>query len=218
MNNIMIKIFRSSLLSSIGLAILGALLIYQSEITIVSISYIIGALLVAIGALSLLKFIKNINNNQKNELDVVYGVVTIILGIIVIGNPQAIASIIPFVIGIIIIINSTVKLQYSLELKKNKNNLWKSTITLSLVTFFCGMLLIFNPFKGAVVITKLIGILILIYAILDIISTITIKKTVKKIHNAIEEHIVEADIIEETKDNEHNNKSKQKNKKEDNHD
>lgn len=68
---------------------------------------------------------------------------------------------------------------------------------LAFITTICGLILILNPFKGAEFITKIVGILILIYSILDIISTITIKNTVNKIHNAIEENIVDAQIIEE---------------------
>lgn len=197
MGNFISKIFKSSILGSIGLIVLGMLLVFQSEATIISISYIIGGILVAIGALAILRFIKNTKEKGKRDLDIVYGIVTIILGIIVIRSPHAIASIIPFIIGFIIIINSATKLQYSFELKKNNNDLWKSTMILAFITTICGLILILNPFKGAEFITKIVGILILIYSILDIVSTITIKNTVNKIHNAIEENIVDAQIIEE---------------------
>lgn len=202
MQSFISKFFKSSLVSSIGLAILGGFLIFQSEFTIVTLSYIIGGILIAIGTLAIIKFANNLKKNVKTELDIVYGTVTIILGIIVITNPKAIASIIPFVIGIIIIINSATKIQYSLELKKANNTLWKATLTMSLFTLLCGVLLIFNPFKGAEFITKIIGILVLIYAILDIVSTVTIKKTVDKIHTAIEEkNIPEATVVEEKTEN-----------------
>ena len=197
MGNFISKIFKSSILGSIGLIVLGTLLVFQSEATIISISYIIGGILVAIGALAILRFIRNSKEKVKRDLDIVYGIVTIILGIIVIRSPHAIASIIPFIIGFIIIIKSATKLQYSFELKKNNNDLWKSTMILAFITTICGLILILNPFKGAEFITKIVGILILIYSILDIISTITIKNTVNKIHNAIEENIVDAQIIEE---------------------
>ena len=121
MGNFISKIFKSSILGSIGLIVLGMLLVFQSEATIISISYIIGGILVAIGALAILRFIKNAKEKGKRDLDIVYGIVTIILGIIVIRSPHAIASIIPFIIGFIIIINSATKLQYSFELKKNNN-------------------------------------------------------------------------------------------------
>ena len=197
MTGLFSKIFKSSILSSMALALLGGLLFFQSEATIISVSYIIGGILIAIGVLTIMKYINAYRKSSKNELDIIYGTVTVILGIIVIGNPKAIASIIPFVIGILIILSSATKLQYSLELKKSNNDLWLSTMILSIITTLVGIVLIFNPFQGAEFITKLVGMLIFTYAILDIISTITIKRTVKKIHNAIEENITEAEIIEE---------------------
>ncbi|MBQ6498160.1 MAG: DUF308 domain-containing protein [Bacilli bacterium] len=196
MNDLMSKFFRSSIIGSLGLAILGILLIFYSEITIVSISYVIGAILIAIGVLAALRYVKTYNNINKNEMDVVYGIVCIILGIIVITNPEAIASIIPIVVAVVIIVSSATKLQYGLELKKSDNDLWKSTIIISIISLLCGVLLIFNPFKGAVMVTRIVGILILIYALLDISSTISIKRSVKKIQSEIEE-IVEAEVIED---------------------
>ena len=67
---------------------------------------------------------------------------------------------------------------------------------LSLISTLCGVLLIFNPFKGAAFLTRLIGFLILLYAILDIISTMAIKNTVKKIKTAINDGIEDAKILE----------------------
>lgn len=211
MKNIINKIFKSSILGALSLVVLGILLIFESEATIVTISYVIGGILVAIGVLALLKFYKEVKDNDDTGMDLVYGIISVILGIVVISNPKAIASIIPIVMGLIIILNSGTKLQYSIELKRNNNNLWKSTMILSLISTICGVLLIFNPFKGAAFLTKLIGFLILLYAVLDIVSTITIKSTVKKIKTAISDGIEEAKIIEvkeKTKENKKENSKK----------
>lgn len=213
MNKFMEKIFKSSLFNSIALIILGLLLTFQSEVTIVSISYVIAAVIIMVGVVAGLRYIKNFKEDTRSELDVIYSVVCIVLGIVVIKNPQAIASIIPFVIGIVIIINSATKLQYSMELKENQNNLWKSTMILALITTVCGIILIFNPFSGAILITRIVGILILIYSVLDIISTISIRSTVKQLHEAVEETITDAEIIDD-KTNKKRKKSTKKNKKE----
>lgn len=197
METLMKKFFRSSLISSITLLIIGILLILQSEITIITISYIIGALLIALGAIAIIKFIKNINNIAREDLDIVYGTVTIILGVIVIYNPEAIASIIPIIIGIGIVISSATKLQYAIELKDNLNGQWKTTLIFSIVSAICGVVLICNPFKGAVIIMQIIGGVIVAYSILDIISTITIKKNVSAIHQAIDGTINDAEVVNE---------------------
>ena len=214
METLMKKFFRSSLISSIILMIIGVLLILQSEITIITISYIIGTLLIAMGAIAIIKFIKNINNVAREELDIFYGVVTIILGVIVVYNPEAIASIIPIIIGIGIIISSATKLQYALELRESLNNQWKTTVVISIISAICGVILICNPFKGAVVIMQIIGGFIVAYSILDIISTITIKKNVAAIHNAIDGTINDAEVVgEENMETNQNDESPKTDKK-----
>ena len=79
MEKLMKKFFRSSLITSLFLIALGLLLIFQSDAVIYSISYIIGGTLIAIGVLAIIKFIQNTNNEQKAELDIVYGIVSVIL-------------------------------------------------------------------------------------------------------------------------------------------
>lgn len=212
MDKIMTKFFKSSIISSVVLMILGILLMLQSEATIITISYVIGTLLIALGTLAIIKFIRNTSSEIRNDLDIVYGTVTIILGVIVIYNPQAIASIIPIIIGIGIVISSATKLQYAFELKANGNSQWKMSMIISIISAICGVVLICNPFKGAVVIMQIIGAFIIVYSILDIISTVTIKKNVEAIHQAIEGNIEDAEVIKEESISEEKTTKKSKTK------
>jgi uncharacterized membrane protein HdeD (DUF308 family) len=197
MKTIIPSFIKASIISSLLLIALGILLIVRSEATIMTISYVIGAILIAIGVLAEIEFLKESKNDlTKTDMAVIYGIVCIILGIVVINNPEAIASIIPLVIGVIIIVNSAVKLQYSFELKKEKNDLWLSTLILSIVMLVCGVVLIFNPFAGAVLLTKIVGVFILVYAILDLVSTFFIRNTLKKFQEAVKD-VTEAKVIEE---------------------
>ncbi|MBQ6477140.1 MAG: DUF308 domain-containing protein [Bacilli bacterium] len=205
MSDFMKRVIRSSIISALLLAALGVLLIIKSEETVISISYIVGGALVLLGAIGIIDYIRKLRTELKSELDLVYATVTIILGVLIIMHPKAIGSIIPFVLGIIIIINSSTKLNYALQLKKQDHNLWKSTLLVSLLTTICGLVLIFNPFQAASLITRIVGIIILIYAILDIVSSLTIRKNINKIHNAIEENVNvtnEAEVIDEEENKE----------------
>lgn len=206
------KGFTSSIVISLVLAVLGILLIVATEATIISISYIIGGILILLGFFGIIDYIRKLDTPFKTGIDLIYGIVTIILGILIVLNPKAIASIINYVLGIIIVISSAIKLDYAIQLKGNKNSLWKSTIFFSVITTICGLILIFKPFTGAIVATKIIGIVVLIYAILNIISTCIIKKEVTNLHKeladannkkvtreaeVVEEETSEQDIIEE---------------------
>ena len=203
MNSFTKKGFTSSIITSIILAVLGILLIVATEATIISISYIIGGILILLGFFGLVDYIRKIDTETKTSVDLVYGIVTVILGVLIVMNPKAIASIINYVLGIIIVISSAVKLNYAIQLKGNNNSLWKSTIIFSLITTICGLILIFKPFTGAIVATKIIGVIVLIYAILNIISTFTIRKEVLRLHKALtdannEKITREAEVVEES--------------------
>ena len=190
-------------------------MIFQSEATIVTISYVIGGILIAAGVLAIIRFIKN-SKEQANtfNLDILYGLVTVILGIIVITNPHAIASILPIVLGIAIIISSSSKLQYAFVLKNDQNDMWKTTLVIAIISTICGVVLLFNPFAGAVLIMRIVGIFILVYSILDIVSTIIIKKNVNDFKTAIDSiDIKEAEIIEEEEKTPKDKKKKNKKSK-----
>ena len=205
---------KSSIATSIFLIILGILLVFQSEMTIMAISYVIGGILVAIGALALIRYIKKAADKEStSELDIIYGIVTIIFGVIIIQNYQALASIIPIVLGVTIIVSSVGKLNYAFQLKADDNQLWKTTMIISIISTICGVVLLFNPFSAAIGIMKIIGIFIIVYAILDLVSTIAIKSSVTKIYDAVEETIVDAEIIEDDKKKKEKKKTNKKSKK-----
>ena len=208
MEKFMKKFLRSSIITSTVLILLGFLLIFQSETTIMMISYVIGGVLVAIGVLALIRYVRAGESPAlRNELDIVYGTVTIIFGIIIIKNYQMIASIIPAVIGIAIIISSAGKLNYAFQLKTEENSMWKTTMILSIISTIFGVFLLFNPFKAAMGIMKIIGVFIIIYAILDLISTIAIKSNVSRIQKAVEETITDAEIVSENDSKEEKKKT-----------
>lgn len=211
MESLMKKFFKSSLFISTILIILGFLLVFKSDTTIMMISYIIGGVLVAIGILALIRYIRAGESPlERNELDIVYGIVTVIFGIIIIQSYQAVASVIPAVLGVAIIINSAGKLNYAFQLKDDENRMWKTTMVVAIISVIFGVILLFNPFEAALSIMKIIGIVIIIYALLDLISTIAIRRNVTKIQKAVEETITDAVIVEETPKKKKTRKRKEK--------
>ena len=167
MKKLLSNFYKTSILSSLALLVLGILLVFKSETTVMMISYVIGGILIAIGFIAEINYFKNHDKQLTIEdIEIFHGLACIILGILAVENPKTIASIIPLVIGVIMIANGAIKLQYSMELRKENCKLWVYTLVLSIVMAVCGVILIFNPFKGALLITRIVGIFILIYSIL----------------------------------------------------
>ena len=84
MNSFTKKGFTSSIITSIILAVLGILLIVATEATIISISYIIGGILILLGFFGLVDYIRKIDTETKTSVDLVYGIVTVILGVLIV--------------------------------------------------------------------------------------------------------------------------------------
>jgi len=176
----------SKLIIPILLLIGGILLIFQADATIKSISYIIGAILLLIGLVGVIGFLKD----QDNSMLLVYGIVSIVSAILLILNPEFIATIIPFIIGILIIISSAFKLQKAIDLKNFGVSL-TTPIIIAILEMICGLLIVFNPFGTVITIVKLVGIFLSVYALLDIINILNLKSQTKKTR------IKEAEIKEE---------------------
>lgn len=166
-----------SLISSGIILVLGLLLFFKSSVTLMGISYIFGGLIIAIGVLAIVRFISNNHSDISNQLNIIYGIICIISGIFFIEKPEIIGSIIPVVMGISIIISSSLKIQQSFNLKSLNSSYFFWSFVTALLSLICGVVLLFNPFKGAVIITKVIGIFLVMYAILDICNTIVLKKS-----------------------------------------
>jgi uncharacterized membrane protein HdeD (DUF308 family) len=124
-------------------------------------------------------------------------------GLIIILNPNLIASIIPILIGIIMIINGVSKIQFAAILKSENINNWFFTLLLAIIITCCGIIFVVNPFGGAVAITKMIGICIIIYSIIDMMDFLVIHKNVKDVKKEIngmkKDMEKEIKIIEEEK-------------------
>lgn len=187
MKKIYNKLLYTSLTTGFVFFCFGLFLFLKPEMTINSVSYILGGILIIIGFITFLRYILNNDKVIKSfDVDLIYGIVGIIAGLVLILNPTAIATIIPFILGMWIVINSAIKLQYSLNLKQYENSNWKATFIIAIISLLWGIILIFNPFAGAVVITKIIGIFIMVYSFLEITEGILFHKNVKIIKETIE--------------------------------
>ena len=170
------KNFILSLIISIIFIIIGLFLFIRPDVTIKTISYIVGIALLIWGIISIIRYFKSDYGINPFDFDLVYGVLVIIAGLYLVINTSALASVFPVILGIWIIINSVTKFQFSLVLKKLNKEDWKYTLLISFLTFIWGIVLLINPLKAALKVTQIIGIFIIIYAVLDIMDSFVLKK------------------------------------------
>lgn len=166
-----------SIIESIVFAILGVCLIANPEEIVKIISYILGGGLIIVGIFKIINYIKTKDQNDLYNYNLIYGVMAIVMGIVTIVYSSTIGNIFRIVIGIWIIYSSVVRASSSLKLKAINSNIWIYTLIISIIMFCCGLYIVLN--KGTIIVT--IGILMIVYAIMDIIENIIFLRNIKNI-------------------------------------
>ena len=173
MKDMLKKMFTLSIFSSIILIVIGLLLFLKPDGALKTLAYIIGGLILVFGIFGVARFSKS--EKKGLNFDLVYAILSFVAGLIIILNYETLMSIIPIVLGIWIVINSAIKIQYSFYIKSDTNKKWVATLVMSLVTLVCGIILLFNPFGIVKTVTRVVGLFIIIYAVIDLIESFMLK-------------------------------------------
>lgn len=165
----------TNLIVSILFFIVGALLFSNSAGVVKFITYIVGALFIIIG---LSKIISYYGMSKKlgisNNTDMVIGIVSIVVGIVIIFCSSAIEFIIRLVMGGWILYSGIIKLIYSFSLKELNATSWVYVLAFSLLMIICGLYIIL---KNNLVFTT-IGLFLMVYSIIEIIQYIILPKNI----------------------------------------
>ncbi|MGM9882048.1 MAG: HdeD family acid-resistance protein [Bacilli bacterium] len=180
------KYLNTSIIVSVLFAILGIILIIWPKTSLETFSYIIGSVLLIYGVFN---FIDSFTINPVFCLpQMTSSVLSALLGILIFLKPSLFENLLPIVLGIFFIINGSFKARMSFVLKKVDSS-WILSLITSILMVVCGFILIINPNISAIMITTLIGIMLVVYAISDIIDTFVFKSRVKDISKYFEKYI-----------------------------
>lgn len=194
MKDLLKKVFLMSLVSSILFFAFGLLLFLQADAVIKTVSVMIGIILVGLGVVPIVNYFKTRNAGFFSNTGLLYGIFSVVAGFIILFNSDILATIIPILSGVWVIVNSVNKIQISMELRDEKVDFWIVSFIFSLLMLVVGAFLIINPLKSSLYVTQTIGIVIMVYAALDIIDTIVIKVKAKKVAKDISDSIIEVEI------------------------
>ena len=161
----------SMLLSAALYMVLGLILVIFPATTARTICYMIAGIAIVIGLVNLVVyFTRNITRNYYRN-DFVTGLLMVILGFFVIYQADLIIALVPFIIGLCIIISGLFKLQGALDVQRMGGN---SVVILgiAIVNIVVGILMVINPFESAILLYRLLGAGLLFSGLTDMASTL----------------------------------------------
>lgn len=183
----------SSICISIMFIIIGIIMVIMPKMSLEILGVILSVILIINGVILMITDIK-LNNNFIPVDMLPASMLSILLGIMMLIYPNILSIIIPLMLGTWFIMTSIFKIRLTLYLSKIQNTPWLLLMLISILSIVCGFILILNPIDSSVAITLFIGIVIIVYAISDIINMIVLKRNIKNIAKYFKENIK---IIEE---------------------
>lgn len=193
----MLKKFNQIINEAIGISIifllLGIIFLIYPNISIQVVAYLIAFILIGSGIYLIgLEFTNRIIFFPMDTL--FNGIISVILGTIILIYPNIFQTIIPIMLGTYFILDSIFKLKVITFLRRIDNTSWVLTLLLTILSIICGIVLIANPLDSSIAIALFAGIILIVYSITGIIDMLLFKKN---IHDLVKEWKKNIKIIEE---------------------
>ena len=193
------QVKKISIVSIIIAIVMGILFIAFPDKCITYVSLAVGISLILLGVAGIISYIAD----KSSSFTLALGIVSVIAGIVVCAKYQAIISFIVVFLGLFILICGIFNLFTAIKVIASSFVFGWATLALSLVTSVFGIIAITKSGTLTITIVQFIGVALLVYALLDIISYIQVKKLAKEVKSAIEatsDIETDAVIVEETDD------------------
>ncbi len=160
----------NEIIVSIFIFLIGICLFIWADKVTNTFSIIIGGFLIAYSIINGMIYIKD---KEKNNMTLLITVVLFVIGLILVIRPNIISEIISFVVGIYILLSSFLNLNTTLSNKQNKK--YHLNLVLSIIGIILGILCILGKILVPNLILRYLGLMLMIYSIIDIIGIQSIK-------------------------------------------
>lgn len=171
---------KSYCLTSVFFVVCGIVLLIWPDISMTTFCYALGVMGIIYGVAHIVIYFTKEHVVSIMEMDLVTGIVTTAFGVFVLVNDKIFISILPFAIGVILMLEAVMKLQNSLDLKKLGFRKWWIVLIAAFAFLGIGLLLVYNPFEAALLMIYVIGASLLADGLIDICTMFLLARLLKK--------------------------------------
>lgn len=154
---------KAMMATSIIYMVLGLILIIWPDQARQIICYLLGAAALLYGAYRIIDyFARNQLSEGGVQIGVALGIACAVLGLFLLFKANTVVAVLAGVIGVAVVIDSILRLQIALNLRRMSATGWLALLITALVTLVFGVLLLFNPFSAVKVATIVAGAALLV--------------------------------------------------------
>ncbi len=159
-------------ISAILTIALGAVLVIWPDWSGRILCYLLGAALILMGGIQLIVCIRAERIGFYSKFSMLMNIILILLGVWVCIRPDTVLSLVPVIIGIVMLIHGCMDLQFTMDIKHAGSSKWWIALIFALVTLTLGVFLVMHPFLAFEITMLIIGIGLLYDGISDLVLMI----------------------------------------------
>ena len=171
---------------SVIMVILGAVLMLNPGLSMLTLCYLIGGLMVIFGITRLVGYFSKDLFRLAFQFDLALGIFCMLAGIVILVHPNNIMKLLPVIIGLFVTIDGVFKMQTAIDSKRFGLKRWYAILVLASVTCVFGLLLIIDPFAGGKALMIFFGATMMIDGIQNLCVVLYTVKTVGGIRKDVE--------------------------------
>ena len=168
-----------TLLSSSLYIVLGVVALVIPDTMVKTMGYLIGILLIVAGAVSMICYLLREASQNYYRNDFGYGLVGIAVGILFLYKVEWIISLVPVILGILVVASGCRKLQDVIDMKRLGYGNWVAVLILAAVNVVLGVALIANSLDAALLFLQLVGAGLIFSGVTDCVTCFYLAKKAK---------------------------------------
>ena len=145
-----------------------------------TLGYLIGIVLIVAGLVSIICYLLRDARENYYHNEFVFGILGMVLGAVVLYKVEIVISLIPFILGVLVLCSGCSKLQDAIDLKRLDYGSWLGLLIVAAINIILGVVLIYNPFKAAILLFRVLGVVLILSGAGDCFSTIYFARKLRR--------------------------------------
>ena len=164
--------------------VLGVALLAWPMMSVKMICYGLAVAMIVIGISYGVMYFTKDNLQGFLQMDLVIGIVCLAFGLFILLNPTFLGSVLPFAMGIILLLGAIVKIQSSINMKRLRFAKWYLVLICAILIGALGVVLLCNPFQKEEDMILYIGICLILDGLTNLTSLIC-RRSIRRRMSAI---------------------------------
>lgn len=188
----------SYMISAILFMIAGIVLVSWPQTTLKIICYGLGGLTFVYGGFQLYTYYKGKAEQFNFQMNLLTGLIACGIGLFMLLKSEIVISILPFITGFTLLLESIVKFKHAYDLKQAGYDGFKWIVVLGVISLIFAILLMYNPFHAAASMVMFIGICLIVDGLGELWTLYCVRKYLNQVEGEVIDVTADSEVVEDT--------------------